>query len=316
MGEHRRLPKSPPTRKRKPGPSRDVVLDTNVVTALIQDGTCRAEFYAHAEKRGLRVVIPVVVFSEYITRREAVRAEQAVRELAPLFTEHPTHVGDDLGAILFAEENERLDATPTLLLDGVFEVLAHTTASDEEYAPLLLKLDNYLEKDGWLDRDRKARDVFAVRFRDATAADLERALEPFRERALRQYFFQVATRHRTHRRAVRANPSRYPAMVMIGSMAYLIAMGVCFAKIGFGQYQGMLSGPQKGDWVDARIAASAAYAAWLLTNDKRMTARVRHVTEAFGFGPRVGTLDEFLAKAFEDDSIEPAVVATEKPYEA
>ena len=45
----------------------------------------------------------------------------------------------DLGAILFAEEDERLDETPTLQLDGVFEVLASTTASDEEYAKLLPK---------------------------------------------------------------------------------------------------------------------------------------------------------------------------------
>jgi PPE-repeat protein len=71
-------------------------------------------------------------------------------------------------------------------------------------------------------------------------------------------------------------------------------MGVRFAKIGYGRFQGPLRASKKGDWVDARIAASAAYAAWLVTNDADMTARARHVTQAFGFGPRLTTMDEFL----------------------
>jgi len=278
------------------------VLDTNVVTALVQDGTCRAEFYAHAEKRGLRVVVPVVVFSEYITRREAVRAEQAVRELAPLFAEHPTHVGDDLGAILFAEENERLDEMPTLQLDGVFEVLASTTASDEEYAKLLPKLDDYFAKDDMLELDRAARDEFPKRFEEATVADLDRVMEPFRERALRQTFFEVATRYRNHRRAVRNAPARYPATVMIASLHYLIAMGASFARIGYGRFQGPLCASKPGDWVDARIAASSAHAAWLVTNDQRMIARVRHVTASFGFGPKIATIDEFVCEVLDEDT--------------
>lgn len=275
------------------------MLDTNVVTDLIQNDALRARFYEQTTARGLRVVVPVLVFSEYITRREAIRAEQAVRELAPLFAEHPTHVGDDLGAILFAEENERLDETPTLQLDGVFEVLASTTASDEEYAKLLSKLDDYFAKDDMLELDRAARDEFPKRFDEATVADLDRVMEPFRERALRGHFFEIATRYRNHRRAVRSRPSRYPATVMIASLHFLIAMGVSFAKIGYGRFQGPLRASKKGDWVDARIAASAAYAAWLVTNDAGMTARVRHVTAAFGFGPRVGTLDELLSTSTE-----------------
>lgn len=88
---------------RTPRPPRDVVLDTNVVAALLEDDELRSRFYKHTKAGRLRVVVPVLVFSEFIARRKAERAEQAVRELAPLFAEHPTHVGDDLGAILLAE---------------------------------------------------------------------------------------------------------------------------------------------------------------------------------------------------------------------
>lgn len=185
--------------------------------------------------------------------------------------------------------------TPTLLFDGVFEALASTTVSDEEYAKLLPKLNCYFAKEEMLELDRAARDHFPERFDEAAGSDLENLMEPFRVRAVRQYFCEVATRCRNHRRAVRRKPSRYPAMVMVASLHYLIAMGASFAKIGYGRFQGPLCASKFGDWVDARITASAAYAAWLLTNDQRMTARVRHVTASFGFGPKVTTLDAFLA---------------------
>ena len=279
----------------------DVAVDNSTLSELV-DHDLRDAVVRRVIADDLRLVIPVVTLSECLTQANLDRAEERARMLSMLARELRENfvLGIDWHELRRLEWKNRLPSRTPALPAGVSRgIIAHLSAADfkARHVAWLPGLRTYIAKEHTLALDRSGRDELPALLPGAGPADLRNLLEPLRDIFLGSpsHFFGLVTQSARHRRRVRDNPRTFRATITLGAYLYLNATGAAFATIGYGSYHWLLRGPQPGSWVDARTAASAAYADVLLSEDGNMRAKAEFISQAFCFPVRASRLQDWLA---------------------
>lgn len=196
------------------------------------------------------------------------------------------------------EQARPWSSTPPLPAVQRDRVLAALQNSDlENKLPgLVVDLRQWLGKSKMHEADLKARAAGAFRLAGHEPRDLDQLLgnlsdnEAFWDSTI----VETAADHGRYGQRFREVPRRYRAAVTFAAYGWLNAVGSMFATFSYGKYAGILRAPRPGDWVDAQIAACAAYSKVFLTEDGGQRKRAQYVWHQFGFKIAAMSAGEWL----------------------
>ncbi|GAB5548921.1 MAG: hypothetical protein SangKO_086810 [Sandaracinaceae bacterium] len=291
---------------------RDVVFDTSALAAMADDASLARR--ARTMVEGRRVVIPIVALCERLDGKESKYAHAAAMQAAGL----AAAAGDS--AIAFPARElvrrevwrlggvRRAAAMSGSELDwwrSLLRVANDASAFEREWRGVLPRIRLILAKEKGLAVDTAAREGFASRVEPGEGPrSLVNLMAAFRELSLGSgpnaaepvegHFLAVFVPQPRDRERVRARPARHPATTLLSAYATLIALGASLVDHarGFGRWGGVLKGPERGSWTDARIATTAAYGT-LVSNDGGQRARVSFIAREFGLAAQVHSLSEW-----------------------
>jgi hypothetical protein len=128
------------------------------------------------------------------------------------------------------------------------------------------------------------------------STDLEKFVGNLKNNDLFWTFVRTVAKPGFYCQRLREVPHRYRAKVTFAAYGYLNAVGSLVATFNYGRYAGILKAPHAGDWVDAQIAACAAYSKVFLTEDGGQRKRAQYVWQQFGFKIAAMSTGEWLGE--------------------
>ena len=278
----------------------DISIDNTVFSRLAEDPDVLVRaLIAKVLQERCRLVVSTTVLHESFSDSNHERAAGRAR----MFSYTAEKLGSRLvvaggvGDLIEAERAAVLSSTPSLPAKDR-QMLLESLRSPNLAAHLPILLSGFrrsLHKDSTYASDLKVRAAGAVRFPDFEAKDLDAILnlrsgEFFWESP----FIEQATGHGRFRQAVRERPRRHRATVTVAAYTFLNGIGSLFGDFSYGKYAGVLRAPRKGDWVDAAIAACAAYSKVFLTEDEGQGKRASYVWQQFGYPTAAMALRSWL----------------------
>lgn len=280
----------------------DVAFDTTALSTLVAP-----EILARAANTfpiSARLVVPHTALLELLDGRDEQRAIERLQALKELRRQLGTRmiVSANLDAILARESRgPSLFRCMAIGQDddgkGARFLLSPSPFDIDRLRDLRRTLPSALAKQWAVDTDRFARrDAYTL----ATGVDAkklrQRLLDRFSDSALSNdnpVFDGIKKRYGDQSRAIRKSPGRFRTTVMYAAYSYRVIVGAIFADVGGPPTD--LRGPRRGSWIDAKIAACAAYARVLVTDDDEQRAKVAHISKAFSFGMSAMTVDQWLS---------------------
>jgi hypothetical protein len=277
----------------------DVALDTSVTVDLVQESAAFDSVREQIIERGARLVIPFLVLAEMAAASDISRtAEQfAIIERQRAALGRRFLVGQDLRPLLRSEKHARgqLWRVPPMRQRAVENLTVSIAAGVRPP-----RLDQYLLKEETFALDRRVKAEFTKRFPHHDAGSLDASMKDFVFNVTKVggvgLDWIIGGKPKWLLRQAEKDPSKYPAMMLFAGLVQLQALTASFAEVKNRHVKWpMLVAPDKNDWVDLRIAASAAHAHVFLTRDAWQTARVNFVADRCGLRVRAMSLDEWLA---------------------
>jgi hypothetical protein len=278
----------------------DVALDNSVVSKLEGDSKLLGAFTAKVVSSGVRVVLSLPVLHETLASTNHEKAAERARVLTALAHQIGTRfvITGELRDVVETERRKASSSTPALAPAEAQKFLQALARPDlaTAVAAILPDLQKRLRKPLLHANDKKAREQARALFPTAVPADLDALIGTLStsDSFWGSPFVNVATFQGRYAQRMRDVPHRFPAALTYSVYGYLNAWGSFFGDIGYGKYAGVLRAPRAGDWVDAQIAACAAYSRFLLTEDAGQHAKVLYATKQFRLRTRPLSVLEWL----------------------
>jgi hypothetical protein len=277
----------------------DVALDTSAALRFIRDRAVLASVREHTLERDARLVIPILCLVEVAAPSNVSFAAEGLSVVGELREALGGRfgVGHDLTWILRSEKRNRGGSSrvPVMPQSKVARLTVPVAAGTRP--PWI---DEYLRKQETHATDKTVRRDFPALFPNADAEDVDALMNDFVFQVTKDGGFgleHVVGGARWFQRAARSEPTRYPATILLAGLAQLQAYACAFVHVPnrHANWPSLLLRPEPNDWVDIRIAASAAHADIFVSNDERQRARLNFVAERFGLRVRAFGLNEWLA---------------------
>lgn len=274
-----------------------VALDTSVLSLLDRPDVLD-EMVGAVRSRGLVAIVPLAAILELSdSDHEAKRVPrmQAVWNFLDALGDRGV-VGADMQPTMRAEWAARRTSPPMFPRQQIAG-LRELTIAPGPRPPIAAA---YMNKEWTTNLDRGATRAFQEHEMTASLDDLDLQMRSFRASVLRpdpkSFALPFVTRHSSWARKQSARtPAHFPATVLAAGLAQLHAWAALFLRVGYGRWTHVLKGPRRGDWVDMRIANSAAYADVLVSDDEVQRARVNFVQRELGTRARAATFIDWIA---------------------
>jgi hypothetical protein len=267
----------------------DISIDSTVYSRLAEDpeGLAKTLITKVIEER-CRLVVSTTLLNESFSDSKHERAVERARlfcRMAQTLGSRLVVAGGD-GDVIKAERAAVLSSTPALPAKDRKELLRHLESPNlRQYLPTVASdFRASLKKDLTYAADRKARAAGATRFSGFEAKDLGTILDLRNGQFFwESTFVEQTTDHGRLRQTVREKPLLHRATITLAAYTFLNAIGSLFGDFPYGKWAGILAAPRAGDWVDATIAACAAYSRVFLTEDEGQRKRASYVWQQFGY---------------------------------
>lgn len=179
--------------------------------------------------------------------------------------------------------------------DGFMRFLGRSDLNDD-IAILRRASEGILNRNEWFSLDRKFSSEAFDRMkhgisRESAADELDQFPGTLLSRnnpAVRMFHYG------SHAKNLRLFASQHRVNVLFVAYVWLYILGMVLKTVRPAEDKLLLHGPRSGEWIDAKIYATAAYAKFLITDDAPQTEKVNFCSEKFGFGPVAITLRDFL----------------------
>lgn len=251
-----------------------------------------------------RLVVPYPVLLETLDA-ERTKASHRLNVLRGIRERLPKRflVSPDLSEFIEQECRTRLWSTPKYDARdaGALEDLLNNSDLDSNLDRLRPLIAARMNKDALYSHSREVLPRLRGNFSALNRNDALERLEKIRAEAVSPAFHPMVDL--LQRKLSRPNlsvsmdrwPNRHRVAVLWCSFVWLIPMGLIFAGVRGEEHSGVLDGPRRGDWIDARVAACSAYSEILLTEDKPMTAKLLQVSRAFGYRIKAMNLEACIS---------------------
>lgn len=279
----------------------DIAVDNTIVSRLDEDGALLAAFETKFAATGARLVVSYPVLHETLATRNFPRAAGRARLLASLATKLGTRfvLAGEFSRIIKAEWTGPRSSTLSVEAHEGRRMIAILSTSElETKLPAIVpELQRHLRKEQTFENDKRTRSLAPRAISKARPDDLDKLLHGLRRR---EEFWQIpwvntVTNQGCYRQRMREVPHRYPTALTFAVYSFLISVGAIYGDIGYGRFAGILRAPHRGDWVDAQIAACAAYCRFLLTEDKCQQKKMMFAAREFPLRTHAVSLGEWLS---------------------
>lgn len=267
----------------------DVLLDTSALIDLKNEPSLLLRL-RRVMRSQRRLVLPLTVLHEFMSHGSPSVARRNIETISALRRELGAVGGESISDFVTAERNLRtFVAGPTFDLEPLIRSLSFFVDDDEAREGLVVKIDAYLAKSRTFEVDRNAAKDFREQLPEAEVTDLFRLRDDLRDNLLGSgktrgsYFFERHVPSRV-RGVARRHPKRFRSSIVYAAMSYIQALSAGFnGWTKPDELKPLFPGIRKTDWVDAMIAAEAAYARIFVSHDESLRARVDCIATAFGF---------------------------------
>jgi hypothetical protein len=280
----------------------DIAIDNTVFSRLAEDpdGIAQALVTKVIGER-CRIVVSTTILDESFSDSNHERAVGRARMLCRIAEVLGSRfvLAGGVGDVIKAERATVLSSTPMLSAKYREDLLKHLQSPMlGDYLPAVVSdFRALLGKNLTHAADLKARSAGANRFPKFEAKDLDAFLDlPNSQLFWTSSFVEQATAHGRWRQAARERPRRHRAAITMAAYTFMNGISSLFGDFPYGEWAGILRAPRPGDWVDAAIAASAAYSRVFLTEDEGQRKRASYVWKQFGYPIEALPLRSWLSR--------------------
>jgi hypothetical protein len=281
---------------------KDVALDTSSLGALLTDSARIEQLALGARSRNLRVLLLQDALAECVG---------ASHWQGPLARLHGVrHLLDEVGPARLAlaigvnrlvrkeVAGKRFASTP-VHVDSKLEAVAQWSGDPElvarDQAYVHRRIEDFFGKDEWLAVDREGADVLGLPPGE-NVDNLPALMSRFAEGMTADHLFLTALVDDPGARIrIASDWKKHRSIVLLCAMLELNGLGALLHKSGRGAF-GWLKA-ERGNWVDARIAANAAYAETFVAEDAGLRKRLEFLRQHGLCFFEITRLDEFLGEA-------------------